>query len=55
MFEGTDLLITLIAGRIVSRQVLHRQAVREQILSSFGTSKNNIYIPRLTLEYSFID
>ena len=45
MFEGIDLLIIMIAGQIVGRQVLNLQPVHEQILSLLGTSVKNIYIP----------
>lgn len=45
IFEGIDLLIIMMAGQIVGRQVLNLQPLHEQILSLLGTTVKNIYIP----------
>lgn len=45
MFEGIDLLIIMVAGQIVERQVLNLRPVHEQILSLLGATVKNIYIP----------
>jgi transposase len=45
MFEGIDLLIIVLAGQIVGRQVLNLRPVHEQIVTLLGPAVKNIYIP----------
>lgn len=45
MLEGIDLLIIMVAGQIIERQVLNLRPVHEQILSLLGPAVKNIYIP----------
>jgi transposase len=45
MFEGIDLLIIMVSGQVIGRQVLNLQPVHEQIVSLLGPAVKNIYIP----------
>lgn len=45
MFEGIDLLIIIVAGQILERQVLNLRPVHEQILTLLGPAVKNVYIP----------
>lgn len=44
LFEGIDLLVIVVAGQVVARQVLNLQPVHEQIVSLLGPAVKNIYL-----------
>lgn len=45
MFEDIDLLIIMVAGEMIGRQVLNLRPVHDQIVSLLEPAVKNIYIP----------
>lgn len=44
MFEGIDLLIISVAGRVVQRKILNLRPVHHQILTALGPPVKNVYL-----------